>query len=251
MHAPIVLDQLPFVPASLTSLLVFGAVLVWVFVWLTGLFAAGAARPWPARAKAAAALCAWLALTAAWVTWGPRTHAVAFLMPFLLGSNALAVALALSPLGARMSREVPVAMLLGFQALRVPLELVLASWATQGTIPVAMSFRGQNVDILAGLVCGAAALWVLRASRAGSARAGSARAGHAVAFAANLVGTGLLLNVGRVAVQSSPLPWTAPWPEPPLLLALHLPYAWIVPFAVAPALMVHVVTFRALRQARR
>jgi hypothetical protein len=47
-----------------------------------------------------------------------------------------------------------------------------------------------------------------------------------IAWAANLIGFLLLLNVIRVAILSSPLPfaWNV---QPPLLLALHLPYAYI------------------------
>jgi hypothetical protein len=62
---------------------------------------------------------------------------------------------------------------------------------------------------------------------------------------ANLVGIVLLVNVARVALLSSPVPfgWGV---EPPLVLALHLPYALIGPVCVSGALLGHVVLTRAL-----
>ena len=68
-------------------------------------------------------------------------------------------------------------------------------------------------------------------------------------FIMSLVGAVLLLNVIRVAVLSSPLPfgWKV---KPPLLLALHLPYAWIGPVCVGGALLGHIVLTRALLHRR-
>jgi hypothetical protein len=55
----------------------------------------------------------------------------------------------------------------------------------------------------------------------------------------------LLLNVMRVAMMSSPLPFA--WDvRPPLQLVSHLPYAWIAPVCVAGALAGHLVLTRAL-----
>jgi hypothetical protein len=68
---------------------------------------------------------------------------------------------------------------------------------------------------------------------------------RAVAWFANVVGAFLLLNVMRVALFSSPVPfgWNV---TPPLLLAHHLPYALIAPVCVAGALLGHIVLTRAL-----
>jgi hypothetical protein len=68
---------------------------------------------------------------------------------------------------------------------------------------------------------------------------------RAVAWIANVVGSLLLLNVMRVALLSSPVPfgWGV---EPPLVIALHLPYAFIGPVCVGGALAGHIVLTRAL-----
>jgi hypothetical protein len=121
--------------------------------------------------------------------------------------------------------------LVGFHAFRVPLELVLHSWAKQGTVPQTMTWDGQNWDIISGAFAILVAPFAIRS--------------RALAWAANLIGFALLLNVIRVAAMSSPLPigWGQ---DPPLLLALHLPYALIAPVCVVGALAGHIVLTRAL-----
>lgn len=137
----------------------------------------------------------------------------------------------LGSLGGRIARGVPVAALVAFQGFRFPLELILHRWAAEGTIPGTMTWTGQNWDIVAGLVALLAAPFA--AKRRG------------FAWGANVVGLLLLLNVMRVAVMSSPLPFA--WgQQPPLLLALHLPYALIGPVCVGGALFGHLALTRAL-----
>ena len=98
-------------------------------------------------------------------------------------------------------------------------------------IPETMTWSGSNLDIISGIVA------IVTAPLASRSRA--------IAWVANLVGLVLLINVGRVAMMSSPLPFA--WPVTPALqLVLYLPYAWIGPVCVAGALAGHVVLTRAL-----
>lgn len=155
-------------------------------------------------------------------------------LPMFFGGVLLASTLvALSPLGGALARATPLAALVGFQAFRLPLELVLHDWVDQGTIPGTMSWTGQNWDIIAGTVALLAAPWANRR--------------RGLAWGVNLVGVLLLLNVMRVAVLSSPLPFA--WgQQPPLLLAWHLPYALIGPVCVGGAWCGHLVLTRRLLQ---
>ena len=100
-----------------------------------------------------------------------------------------------------------------------------------------MTFEGHNFDILTGLGSLALGAWAVLG-----------RPPRAAVWAMNLLGLGLLFAVMLVAMLSSPIPIQA-YPDPPLLLALHLPFAWIVPMCVSMALFAHVVAFRALRRA--
>lgn len=154
--------------------------------------------------------------------------------PFFFGAVLVsAVGLGFSSVGSRVAAATPIAALVGFQAFRLPLELVLHSWGSQGTIPESMTWEGQNIDIVSGIVALVAAPFAARS--------------RAVAWLANLVGSVLLLNVMRVAVFSLPLPfgWNV---SPPLLVALHLPYAFIGPVCVGGALFGHIVLTRRLVQ---
>ena len=224
-----------FVPASPFSEAVFLVIVAAVIVaFLTGVGVAyGGDRRLARRVTGLAALglTAWLGLVvlavgSGWLARLPMGGFPAFFGAVLVVSAAVA----LSPLGARLA-TLPLGALVAFQAFRLPLELVLHSWTVHGTIPETMTWSGQNWDIVSGVVALAAAPWVARR--------------RALAWTANLVGAGLLLNVMRVAVMSAPVPfgWGV---TPPLLLAWYLPYALIGPVAVGGALAGHIILTRAL-----
>jgi hypothetical protein len=179
-----------------------------------------------------AVVVVWLGILAGLIASGKMSSLPLSGLPLFFGSIfVLCTAAALSPFGGKLAAAVPLAALVGFQAFRLPLELVLHAWAAQGTIPGTMTWTGQNWDIVSG---GAALLAAPLAGRF-----------PAVARAANIIGFALLLNVMRVAIMSSPFPFA--WgQEPPLLLALHLPYALIGPVCVGGALFGHLVLTRAL-----
>lgn len=144
----------------------------------------------------------------------------------------MSFAIAFSEYGRQLSRTYPLAALVGFQVFRLPLELILHQWASVGTIPETMTWTGQNLDILTG-VAALLSLPFLNKSRN-------------LVWIVQILGCVLLLNVLRVVVMSSPLPFS--WPlENPLLLVLHMPYALIGPLFVGAALTAHLITFRALR----
>jgi|SRR5688572_10582964 len=227
---------MPFTPASAGSLLAFGAILIAVLASL--LWAVQRAyQSFRVTALAGLLLGLWLGAQSALVASGRLASLPLTGLPFLFGPILLVwVGLALSPVGRRLATTIPLAALVGFQAFRLPLELVLHSWFKQGTIPETMTWSGQNWDILSGLVALVCAPLALRSRLA--------------ARVANIAGFALLLNVMRVAILSSPVPFG--WgTQPPLLLAFHLPYALIVPVCVGGALFGHLVLTRALWAARR
>jgi hypothetical protein len=189
----------------------------------------------------AAALVVWLAVTALVSESGVLEAPV--LPPralfFMAGTNLAAVIFAFSRAGTRLAAGLPIAALVAFHAFRLPLELVLHRWYAEGVIPVQMTYAGRNFDIVTGilaLVIGLV-LW----------RRGPSRP---LVWLFNLVGFALLVTVATIAVLSSPVPFRAFWNDPPVLLAFHAPYGWIVPMCVAPALAGHLVVFRWLWRTR-
>jgi hypothetical protein len=220
-----------FVPAGPASLAAFVGVLVSVIGAL--LWAVHRAYRTPkAVGIAAGVIVAWLGAQAALVASGRMTSLPLHGLPlFFAPILVVCLGAGLSPVGGTIAASVPLAALVGFQAFRLPLELVLHSWAAQGTIPGTMTWTGLNWDIVSGMVA------LLAAPLAGRY--------PLAARVANVVGFALLLNVMRVAVLSSPVPFG--WgQQPPLLLAFHLPYAFIGPVCVGGALFGHVVLTRAV-----
>ncbi|HEX4925452.1 MAG TPA: hypothetical protein VFV50_15270 [Bdellovibrionales bacterium] len=225
-----------FTPASPVSIGAFVLILIFVIgFYSAGTFIASRRLGGPALKRALlvlAGILAWNALLAIPVVTGWISAAVMpRLMLFFLAANLAAVIFAFSAPGVWLSRGLPIWALVAFQGFRLPLELILHSWGEQGTIPMSMTWSGSNFDVITGIASLALAPFAVRSA--------------AAAWMANLIGFALLLNVGRVAVLSSPLPFA--WGvEPPLQLVLYLPYAWIGPVCVAGALAGHVILTRAL-----
>ncbi len=225
-----------FLPASPGSVAAFTVIVVAVIgAFHFGVYHVNRAAPDKAKAltlRTTVVTIAWLGLLS-WLVGSGTLQQFPFAgIPFFFGAVLLAsLAVGLSPLGGRLAAGIPIAALVGFQAFRLPLELVLHAWSEQGTIPRTMTWNGQNWDIISGIVALMAMPFVHRS--------------RALAVTANIIGFSLLLNVIRVAVMSSPLPigWNV---SPPLLLALHLPYALIGPVCVSGALIGHIVLTRAL-----
>jgi hypothetical protein len=228
------MDESGWVAPSLGSALAF----VFVLALVAGAFVFAMAKAFGSRGWliGAASAIAWLAITGAYVLGGLTRAGAPGLVGFFLLSNGAAIAFALSPIGARVLESVPLTALAGFQLFRLPLELVLHSWGEQGTMPVQMTFEGDNFDIVTGI----AALLVVA-----TALVTKREAPRWMLFAFNALGTALLIAVMVIVVRSSPLPLKA-YEGPPILLALHLPYAWIAPVCVAGALAGHLMLWRAL-----
>ncbi len=154
------------------------------------------------------------------------------LMIYFLASNFAAILLGISKIGKKIAQTIPIRFLILFQCFRLPLELILHNWAEEGVIPNTMTWTGQNIDIITGIL--AIVFYFI----------GNKYKKSALIF--NGIGLGLLLNVMRVAVLSSPLPFS--WKVmPPLQLGFHFPYSLIVNVCVAGALLGHILLSRAIR----
>jgi hypothetical protein len=176
----------------------------------------------------------WLVLTGGLVASGLLAQGPAVPMVYVLGSTLGAVALAGSGVGERLAR-LPFVALVAFQGFRFPLELVLHAWYEQGSLPVQMTWEGQNLDIVSGLLAmGVGAVGLFR------------ELPRWLVWIFELVGTALLFNVMRVAITSAPGPLRRFLEDPPVLLPFYLPYTWIVSICVAGALLGHLVLLRSL-----
>jgi hypothetical protein len=216
---------------SLTSFLVICAGVVTAFlggIWMSA--RRQSVNPIPRTSLVAIGTIVWLALvllivTSGWLHGGQRR-----LLLFAGTINVVGLGVGFSPIGRWLSL-LPAAALVAFQGFRLPLELVLHAWVAQGVIPSTMTWSGRNWDIISGVLalvaaplCRRSIIW---------------------AWIANGVGLGLLFNVMRVAVLSSPVSFG--WPvEPKLELIYHVPYALIIPVCIVGALIGHIALSRAL-----
>jgi hypothetical protein len=152
---------------------------------------------------------------------------------------ATAFALGLSRIGTDAAATVPLATLIGLQAFRLPLELVMHRAGTLGIMPVQLSYSGYNFDIVTGLA--AALLYV--ALRSG------VRVPKAIVWAWNLWGFWCLAVIAVIAVTTSPM--VRLFGDDPHSLntwVLFFPYVWLPVVLVTVALAGHIVITKALRR---
>jgi hypothetical protein len=222
-----------WIPPSPLSLAAFLAVVLAVTAAIGVALVRAGVRPFSAVAGLAALLALSALASGSGVLEG-SLGPVPGVTIFLLGSLGIALAASLSPLGAAVARTTPLWALVLFQAFRLPLELVLHAWAGAGTVPPQMTWSGENLDVITGLLAPVVALLAYRGRALGAV----------VAF--DVAGAILLLNVLRVALLSTPGPLFSYTDDPPILLAFHFPTGWIVPVCVGGALAGHVVLTRAI-----
>ena len=221
-------------PASLVALALLAAAMAGLFVVaLAGAGPTGRAR-WALVGVALAA--AYLGLSGAPAASGALADLDARPPPAVLligGLGVATVALAASRVGDRLL-GLPLGVLVGFQAFRVPVEGVLAWLYADGVVPVEVTYHGLNLDIVAGALGGALGLWLWRGSPPR----------WAVALW-NAVGVALLATVVVVATRSA---LGVMGTEPRMTLPTTFPGVWLPAWLVQLALLGHLLVFRALRQ---
>jgi len=230
----------PFVPVPPP----FDAVTAYGIGGLAVLVAAGVVvlvrRHAPAHARrVTGGLLAWMAITAGAAASGllarfdrmPPPMAGLMALVFVLGLGT-----GVSGAGASLARA-PLAALVGLQAFRLPLELLMHRAAVVGIMPAELSYSGYNFDIATG--AGALMLWFLLEAGVAVPRG--------LLWIWNLWGVLCLGVITVIAVATSPM--VRAFGDDPAHLntwVLHLPYVWLPAVLVVVALAGHVVVTRAL-----
>jgi hypothetical protein len=161
------------------------------------------------------------------------------LMVLLVGTMLLTITLAFAPFGTRLNAGLPVAALVGYQAFRIPVEIVLALLHWQAVVPVQMTLEGRNWDIVSGVGAIGVALLAAKGRLPGWAL-----------LLWNIVSLALLLNIVVVSLLSTPLPLRVFRNEPANTFIATLPYVWLPTLLVPAALFGHLLIFRVLLQQR-
>jgi hypothetical protein len=176
----------------------------------------------------------------AWRGWLSRYEAPPTVLLLVGALTLMTAGICFSGIGARLREHNSLAWLVGFQAFRVPVELLLHRLYGEGVIPVQMTYEGRNFDIVSG--AGAALLGLLLWR--------GVAVPQVVLWLWNVVGLGLLLNIVGVAILSAPVPFRYFVDGVPNLLPSTFPYVWLPSFLVQAALAGHLLVWRALRQGR-
>jgi hypothetical protein len=251
-------EDLPFSPGSALSscgvlqnasiLLVYGFIVlpVAVAVGLSAIIwrAVGAAGYPPRQANTlqialALGAAAWLALTL-WVAASGVLRQFERRPPPMLilfvAIVALGVWLAFSRVGDLVVHHASWVALVGLQAFRFPLELLMHRAYVEGVMPVQMSYSGRNFDILTGVTAIALALALANAT-----------VPRWIVAAWNVLGTLLLVNVVVVAIASMPM-FHRFGPDRLNIWVADPPFVWLPSVLVLTALTGHLLIFRKLLQ---
>ncbi len=203
-------------------------------VWIWRRYAPGSAT------RAGLVLAAWMAGTGLLAGSGTLARFDVLPPPMALLMAAVfvvAFGVGVSPAGGTLAAAVPLSTLVGLQAFRLPLELVMHHAAQVGIMPPELSYAGYNYDILTG----AGALAIVVAMGTGR------HVPRAIVWAWDVWGIGCLLVITAIAVATSPM--VRAFGDDPRHLntwVLHVPYVWLPAVLVVVALAGHVVVTRAL-----
>jgi hypothetical protein len=157
---------------------------------------------------------------------------------WFLSMIVMTLALAWSSFGRRFADKLPFVALIGFQAFRLPLELVMHRAAVAGLMPNVMSFTGYNFDIVSGATALPLALYAWRRPLP-----------RPLIMLWNLTGQLLLIAIAIIAFAATPV-FRAFGDDQVNVWVTQWPYVWIA-VMVAAALFGHVVTMRKLLAERR
>lgn len=217
------------------------ACLALLFVWANQRAAQragfGAAAVQRRTRLAAALVLGWCALfgglagagVLAEFAWRPPPLALAF-----AGMIAGALAFGASRFAAPLA-QLPLAGLVGYQAFRLPLELVMHEAGEAGVMPSLLSYSGWNFDIATGTLALPVALLVA-----------AGRAPRWLVPAWNALGIAALCTITFIAIGTAPFV-AAFGPEQVNAWVAYLPFVYLPAVMVAAAIIGHVLVLRALR----
>jgi len=144
----------------------------------------------------------------------------------------LVLIIAFSKKFAPVLKAVPPQWLIGMQAFRIAVELILFYAYAAGLLPKQMTFEGGNLDILSGLLAIPVALAVSKKYR------------PALVRLYNIVGLLLLLNVLVIAVLSMPTSLRRFMSEPSVGIVGEFPFMYLPGVLVVIAYSLHIFSLR-------
>jgi hypothetical protein len=148
----------------------------------------------------------------------------------------LVMFMARSRIGETVALNVPLWLLMGMESFRLVVEVFLHELWLDGQLPKMLTYQGANFDILIGISAPIVA-WLLV----------SRRISNRMALAWNVIGIAMLANVAVRAVLTSPGPLHFISTEVPNVAIGTFPFTYIPGLMVPLALVLHVLSIRALK----
>ena len=121
-----------------------------------------------------------------------------------------------------------------FHIVRIPVEIAIFNWYTQGLVPKLMTFEGINFDILSGLTAFFIGFAYFRKNWISTR----------VYKIWNFICLGLLLNIVINAIGAAQTPLQFQAFEQPNVAVMYFPYNWLPSFIVPAVLFAHLYCLR-------
>jgi hypothetical protein len=153
----------------------------------------------------------------------------------LVPVTVLTFVMAFSSFGARLAKGLPLWALVGFQAFRLPVELILLGLYQKGFLPKRMTFEGYNFDVVTALTAMIVAYLLYQK-----------KAGPKLTLAWNIMGLVLVLTIMTIGILSTPIPIQVFHEGPANRVMAEFPFVWVPVIFVQAALFGHMLVFRAL-----
>ena len=132
--------------------------------------------------------------------------------------------------------DLPLKLLVGFQAFRIIVELLLHTAVNEGVANPTMTWTGTNLDIIPGVTALLLLPFVDRLDRR-------------VLQGWNLVMAGVLVVTVATGMMAAPSPFRQFMADPPNVFIAGFPFVWLPAILVTTAWLGHIVLFRRLRRA--
>jgi len=142
--------------------------------------------------------------------------------------------------GKIIMQQTPIYLIIGFQAFRFPLELLIHQVYAENITIVEMTFQGRNFDIVTGLLALLLGIYAFKNELS-----------HRIILLWNLLGLALLINVVATGILSMPHPMQMIQTDFPNIWVTYFPFIWLPGVMVCSALFGHLLVFRYLASQKK
>jgi hypothetical protein len=229
--------QKELLPAVMMIELTFASLLLIMLGLKSALQRTGwaASQQWKIFISTLVVILVWVLLTGILATKGffsdfsklPPRPAFAILLPL-----PFVLAVAFSKKGSTLLQNTPPHWLIGMQAFRIVVELLLWRAFLRGLLPEQMTFTGYNFDVWSGILAIPAALIIKR------------KWSPTVSLVYNIIGILLLINILSIAILSMPGPLRHFMNEPSSALVGKFPFIYLPGVLVVMAYSLHIFSLR-------